>query len=194
MAVTNTGEVLTVLGLAALWVTWWWVWPNAVVEWYRDSMFALRDELFDFMAAGNISPRDPAYVRLREQMNSSLRFAHYLTPVRAWWMSRLVQSRPGYKPRAELERAIESIADPAVRATMKSFEERMLVRTALLVIVRSLVLTIATVVVALAMLIFSRGSVPRTKVEVTRRADSRVHFDPAAWERETALTDCPTPA
>lgn len=46
---------------------------------FRQDMFALRDELFDYAAAGNIRFSDPAYRLLRQSMNGYIRYAHQLT-------------------------------------------------------------------------------------------------------------------
>ncbi len=46
---------------------------------FRQKMFTLRDELFDFAADGHISFNDPAYVLLRRQMNGMIQYAHQLT-------------------------------------------------------------------------------------------------------------------
>ena len=49
---------------------------------FRQQMFALRDELFDYAAAGNISFDNPAYRLLRDLMNGFIRYAHQLTVFR----------------------------------------------------------------------------------------------------------------
>ncbi len=46
---------------------------------FRQEMFSLRDELFDYAAAGNIRFNDPAYRLLRQSMNGYIRYAHQLT-------------------------------------------------------------------------------------------------------------------
>ena len=46
---------------------------------FRQRAFAIRNELFDFAAAGHVSFDDPAYWRLRQVMNATIRFTHRLT-------------------------------------------------------------------------------------------------------------------
>jgi hypothetical protein len=46
---------------------------------FRQEMFEIRDELFDYAAAGNIRFNDPAYRLLRQSMNGFIRYAHELT-------------------------------------------------------------------------------------------------------------------
>jgi hypothetical protein len=46
---------------------------------FRQSAFALRDQLFDFAAQGNVAFNDPAYYLLRLRMNTVIRYSHQLT-------------------------------------------------------------------------------------------------------------------
>src|SRR2546430_279357 len=46
---------------------------------FRQKAFAIRDELFDFAAAGNVDFNDPAYTMLRTRMNATIRYSHRLT-------------------------------------------------------------------------------------------------------------------
>jgi len=58
------------------------LWRAALIDSFRANVFALRDELFDFAAAGNISFENPAYSELRVSMNSVIRFAERITFIR----------------------------------------------------------------------------------------------------------------
>jgi hypothetical protein len=53
--------------------------PGLRLVTFRQEMFAVRDELFDYAAAGNIRFSDPAYRLLRQSMNGYIRYAHQLT-------------------------------------------------------------------------------------------------------------------
>jgi hypothetical protein len=53
--------------------------PSYRLDSFRQSVFVVRDELFDYAAAGNISFDDPAYKLLRKSMNGLIRYAHNLT-------------------------------------------------------------------------------------------------------------------
>jgi hypothetical protein len=46
---------------------------------FRQEIFELRDELFDYAAEGNIRFGDPAYRLLRQSLNGYIRYAHKLT-------------------------------------------------------------------------------------------------------------------
>lgn len=74
--------IQSLLSLIVLVIVVFSLWPAQRVDLFRQQMFALRDELFDFAADGNISFEDPAYVLLRQLMNGFIRYAHNLTPYR----------------------------------------------------------------------------------------------------------------
>ena len=54
-------------------------WPCVRLDEFRQSMFATRDDLFDFAASGQIAFDDQAYRLLRHSMNGFIRYAHQLT-------------------------------------------------------------------------------------------------------------------
>jgi len=67
----------------AIWLLFAWFllfhcWKNHRVDSFRQRLFAIRDELFDYAAAGHISFDHPAYGTLRTLLNRSIRFAHKL--------------------------------------------------------------------------------------------------------------------
>lgn len=68
--------------LVVLAVVIFWFWPEQRNDLFRQQMFAIRDELWDFAAADNISFDDPAYMLLRQLMNGFIRYAHNITPYR----------------------------------------------------------------------------------------------------------------
>ncbi len=54
-------------------------WAESRLDVFRQRVFVVRDELWDYAAAGNISFEDPAYRLLRQSMNGIIRYAHQLT-------------------------------------------------------------------------------------------------------------------
>src|ERR1035438_863123 len=60
-------------------VVWFGFWSSVRIDSFRQNMFALRDELFDYASSGKISFSDPAYRLLRQSMNGFIRHAHRLT-------------------------------------------------------------------------------------------------------------------
>ena len=75
----------SLLTLVVLAVVVLWLWPEQRNDLFRQQMFAIRDDLWDFADAGNISFDDPAYVLLRQLMNGLIRYAHNLTPYRIFF-------------------------------------------------------------------------------------------------------------
>lgn len=52
------------------------VWRNAVIDDYRQALFAARDELFDQALQNKISFDHPAYIYVRSSINQHIRFSH----------------------------------------------------------------------------------------------------------------------
>lgn len=67
------------VALAILLVMWVVVRGEQRTDVFRQKMFAVRDELFDFARDGNIDFQDPAYQLLRNSMNGFIRYGHRLT-------------------------------------------------------------------------------------------------------------------
>ena len=67
------------IGLFALWLLYFFGWRGHRVDSFRQHIFAVRDDLFDYAASGAIRFDDPAYMTLRSIANGTIRFAHQLT-------------------------------------------------------------------------------------------------------------------
>jgi len=70
--------VSTALCLAGLWIVLTRFYPSFMTDAFRQSIFELRDRLFDEAAEGAIPFDHPAYLMLRSTMNGFIRFAHRL--------------------------------------------------------------------------------------------------------------------
>ncbi len=66
------------VGLFAIWFLYFVCWREHRIDAFRQHMFALRDDLFDFARAGRISFNDPAYTTLRNVANGLIRYGHQL--------------------------------------------------------------------------------------------------------------------
>jgi hypothetical protein len=66
------------IGLFALWFLYFVCWREHRIDTYRQRLFEVRDDLFDFAASGAIKFSDPAYVTLRDLSNGLIRFGHRL--------------------------------------------------------------------------------------------------------------------
>ena len=102
--------------------------PAYRVDCFRQQLFAIRDDLFDYAADGNISFTDPAYVILRQQMNALIRYGHHITLYRSivtfifGKLSKPTANRPSWN--AQWESALANIKDTAVRERMAGFRAK----------------------------------------------------------------------
>jgi hypothetical protein len=99
-------------------------WPTLSDE-TRQRLFAIRRELFIYMADGRIRPTDPAYVALRSSINSLLLFADRLSFLRLV-MDGLLWRRRGAKLSADFKNRIMAVEDESVRRDLMGFNDRML--------------------------------------------------------------------
>ncbi len=105
-------------------------WAEARLDAFRQEMFALRDELFDYAAADHIKFDDPAYRLLRQVMNGFIRYAHQLTFFRvsmtvAEFHIRTQDADPPKWSEAWGE-ALKGVRDEGVRKTLEEFHNRAL--------------------------------------------------------------------
>ena len=119
--------VQTLLSLVVLvFVLFSW-WPEQRIDIFRQQMFALRDELFDFALEGEIEFDNPAYTQLRELMNGFIRYAHNLTPYRTF-VSYLRWSCTSTQPvrvwAVAWEQALNKIADKDKRDKLEEFHSK----------------------------------------------------------------------
>jgi hypothetical protein len=70
------------------------LWRDLLVASFRQNVFALRDELFDYAAGGNIGFDNPAYHDLRLAINSVILYAEKITFLR--WLVALIANK--YSP------------------------------------------------------------------------------------------------
>lgn len=64
------------LSAGFVWVLYFWLYRAYRVDKFRESVFILRDSLFDLAASGKIGFDHPAYIMLRQTLNGSIRFGH----------------------------------------------------------------------------------------------------------------------
>jgi hypothetical protein len=102
-------------------------WPNQRADLFRQQMFALRDELFDFALDGRIAFDDPAYKLLRSLMNGTIRYAHNLTPYRTLvsiLRSKCTSNQPTNAWSVSWERALKGAEDTDTRNQLVMFHSR----------------------------------------------------------------------
>ena len=145
--------VQSILSLIVLVFIIFALWPEQRVDLFRQQMFALRDELFDFALEGRIPFNDPAYRLLRDLMNGLIRYAHNLTPYRTV-MSFLRWKYAGNRPPSgwgvSWERALKRVEDNDTRAKLEAFHSR-----ATMLVVSQLVLSPGLLITVLPFLILA---------------------------------------
>jgi hypothetical protein len=100
------------------------LWPNFLLDKFRQDMFAVRDALFDYAQAGNISFSHPAYRLLRQSMNGYIRYAHRLSficiclTLLQW---RFISGRPEPEWGRKWEGALKTIRDERIREALRAF-------------------------------------------------------------------------
>jgi len=72
----------TFLGLFFIWYVMFFLVRDHVIDQAREQLFALRDELFNYVTAIGMDYDDPRHVTLRRCINSTIRFTHKLTIIR----------------------------------------------------------------------------------------------------------------
>jgi hypothetical protein len=142
--------------VAALWVTFLLkLLPVYRVDSFRQKMFAVRDELFDFAAAGGISFDDPAYLLLRQQMNGMIRYGHQITVFRTLitmgmrYVRNDVQREPWTK---KWEASLRELNDDKVRDKMQMFHNKGATIAAKHLIIGSPILWLAILISATIMM------------------------------------------
>ena len=145
-------STLTLILLAFIMFVWW---PEQRVDLFRQQMFALRDELFDFAMGGNIGFDDPAYLRLRDLMNGFIRYAHNVTPYRTL-MSFLRWKYTAGEPVSEWsvlwEQALKEVLDQDTKAKLQEFHSRAsLLVVGQLVLSPGLLITLVPLLILVAM-------------------------------------------
>jgi hypothetical protein len=112
---------------------WIFVFCKMIPTWrldsFRQDMFEVRDQLFDYAADGNISFDHPAYVLQRRQLNGLIRHGHQLTVFRGLMTIAIhkvsgVPAAPGDSWGDAWQKALNTIEDSSVRGAMEQFHRR----------------------------------------------------------------------
>lgn len=85
---------LAITGLLLVMFFWMWrEWDRQAVAAARHVMFRERDKLFLLFATSELGVQDRSHIAIREGINSTIRFAHWLTVPRIFLMSRALTVR-----------------------------------------------------------------------------------------------------
>lgn len=96
---------------------------------YRQDLFELRDELFDRVLEGRASFHDAEYTELREELNSRIRWAHFMsTPMLLPAIVYLFIQNRGGLPASPIEPVADALRNIAVR--MRRASSKHMIRSA----------------------------------------------------------------
>ena len=120
-------RVLSVaVSFAGLWILTHWIFQEFFVDNFRQSIFAIRDRLFDDARDGLVAFDHPAYGLLRQTMNGYIRFAHKFSLGYVVALSLLSpglgQLKPSFAQRYE---AATADLSPETRARLNRYRARM---------------------------------------------------------------------
>lgn len=111
--------VQSVLGLALLVFVMGWMRRRAKLDRYHESLFALRDELFDYTRKNGMPFDLPACRLMRDLLNGGFRAAVAMKPLRFAIVAATMFENRQQEPAGALSAAIEAIEDPDIRARFK---------------------------------------------------------------------------
>src|SRR6266852_4021697 len=156
----NAVQVITALGFfvslvlfASLLLS---LWPSYRLDSFRQKMFALRDELFDYAADGHIGFNEPAYRLLRQLMNGFIRYAHQLTFYRlclAFLMWHFTEKDRTLHWTESWSSAIGSTRDENVKHKLNEFYSRSLILVMKRVITGSPLLVLCVFITGTAVIV-----------------------------------------
>lgn len=186
-ALANVFQSTTLLTL--LIVVGFWLWPSVRLDSFRQNMFALRDELFDYAASGKISFSHPAYRLLRQSMNGFIRHGHRLSLFQVI-MGMLMWKAIGEEPTLEWTNrwndALATIPDREVMAEMLKFHERSSMLVSERVVLGSPVLVLALVTCFIAVLFHLGWTSLRSAFNTAVSATTAKIIDPRLLDEEAA--------
>lgn len=111
-----------------LWLVWHCLWRRACQERLRQNLFELRDKLFDYARSGSIPFTNRAYVMLRANINSMIRFSHLISVTRVFTFicfQRYIGQMPGEQFQLGFRAALAEIEDASTKTTLEQLHERM---------------------------------------------------------------------
>lgn len=111
------------LFLLALWGMYFVSWHNYRIDAFRQRLFNLRGELFNYALAADLPFDHPAYGLLRARINRMIRWGHQFSAIEFVLLLMFMSEAPMPRPHKEWEAEVERIEDPAIRARLKEFEE-----------------------------------------------------------------------
>ncbi len=146
MTLEETARVLHLsIGLLLLCFLLFWFWRGYRIDAFRQRLFSLRDELFDYAVNGSVSFDEPAYMMLRNRINGMIRFANRVTFLRLVLTMVAVRVFPKhFVSTNQWDQALDSVSSADVRSQLSEFHRRMLVLVGIYLVTGSPILWIAS--------------------------------------------------
>ena len=164
------------LVLFVVWLVWYQFWIPYRVDSFRQRLFELRDELFEYAKAGNREFTDPAYVNLRRAINALIRYGHRVT-ISKILIGMVVLKNSGRSPMAndaaEWEKHVAAIEDEETKRRMSGFGNEMLktVLTHTILISPMTIAALVLIAIYLRMVASVVESVMKSWNEATKRIE-----------------------
>jgi hypothetical protein len=122
-------EPLGYINLILLWILFFWLYRDYRLQYFRQQLFALRDELFDMALSNELRFDDPAYGQLRSTINGTIQYGHqlgFLQLVCLWWFTNSdpvrIQNANRYKERWE---AACNELSPSAQKNIQAMRQRL---------------------------------------------------------------------
>jgi hypothetical protein len=119
--------IFTTIGLCLLAIQALFLWREYRIDAFRQRIFEIRDELFDYAAEGGIPFDHPAYGALRGLLNGYIRFAHKMSLTRSiamYILRRLVPNPALDRSVSELFRPINEMPDGKAKEKLLGIQSR----------------------------------------------------------------------
>src|SRR5687767_14055442 len=125
MTVMHLAEAIQIaVSLVGLWLLAFVLCPEYGVHAFRQRLFKLRAELFDYASAGAISFDHPAYGLLRLRMNDLIRFAHRFTSLQFLFVLTFNKHIPhAVEPLQRWQQAVSTVESEDVRKRLIEFSD-----------------------------------------------------------------------
>lgn len=148
MSISETVQAVhSAFGLLILWVLFYVCYRSYLLDKLRQSLFEIRDDLFDLAAQGEIDFQEDCYRTLREDLNSLLFFADKISFIRIAFTP--MPENAGERPERWM-RQVAALPQPLMRRALLGMRERALYETMAYVVQRSLALLFFATIVRFA--------------------------------------------
>lgn len=98
---------LIIIVLSSIWYLYFWLYKDYTIDYFRQDLFELRDELFYEAAGGLIDFNHPAYCLLRRTMNGNIRFSHRMSILNLIILSIVLRGYSSKEERNSFENRME---------------------------------------------------------------------------------------